>query len=346
MTEIHFNKLDLNLLRVFEALFEERSVTRAGARLGLSQSAVSHSLNRLRHALRDPLFRRGGDEMRPTPRALEIAPRLAQGLHQVMVALGPTRFDPAETTRRFVIASGSFTNLVLIPALSRRLRHHAPNAELRISANLARIGDDLDGGRIDLAFGAFGRLHDRFEGEEILTETMVWAVGRDHPLAGRQPSLEDLARTPHVLVSGAPDDDSIVAGMLVEGGIERRVAINDDGAFASALAQGGLQRRVAVIVSDALSAMAMLRGTDLAAYVPRRQAAAMAEQFGLSFFDPPYRVPEARIGMVWHRQHGDHAAGLWLRDLVRAIAAEIEAAQGATPLTPPASWAKINSIET
>src|ERR1700732_1215728 len=103
MHEIHHNNLDLNLLRVFEALMDERSATRAGGRLGLTQSAISHALNRLRHVLKDELFVRGPDGMQPTERAAEIAPRLRHGLAQLQLALAPSEFVPASTDRRFTI---------------------------------------------------------------------------------------------------------------------------------------------------------------------------------------------------------------------------------------------------
>src|SRR6202051_2131645 len=100
MHDVHHNNLDLNLLRVFEALMDERSATRAGARLGLTQSALSHALNRLRHVLKDELFVRGPDGMQPTERAAEIAPRLRQGLFQLQLALTPSAFIPEITDRR------------------------------------------------------------------------------------------------------------------------------------------------------------------------------------------------------------------------------------------------------
>src|SRR5713101_7437882 len=104
MNSVHFHTLDLNLLRVFDALIEERSVTRAGERLGLSQSAISHALNRLRYVLHDELFVRVSDGMRPTPRASEIAPRLREGLLQLQLALDPADFLPERTDRRFTVA--------------------------------------------------------------------------------------------------------------------------------------------------------------------------------------------------------------------------------------------------
>jgi len=137
MSDVHFHSIDLNLLRLFDALAEERSVTRAGARLGLTQSAVSHALNRLRHVLADELFVRGPDGMRPTARAEEIAPRLRQGLHQLQLALAPTSFAPADTQRRFAIAAAAYTCTVLMPGVVSRLRSAAPAAELRATRLIA-----------------------------------------------------------------------------------------------------------------------------------------------------------------------------------------------------------------
>src|ERR1700752_3669798 len=101
MNDLHFHTLDLNLLRVFDTLIEERSVTRAGERLRLSQSAVSHPLNPLRYVLHDELFVRVADGMRPTPRAAEIAPRLREGLLHIQLELGPNEFVPRQPEGRF-----------------------------------------------------------------------------------------------------------------------------------------------------------------------------------------------------------------------------------------------------
>src|SRR6202007_1887491 len=121
MSGVHFNSLDLNLLRVFDALIEEHSATRAGERLGLSQSAISHALNRLRYVLRDELFARMPDGVSPTARAAEIAPRLREGLLQLQLALGPAKFDPARTERRFTIACTEYAGTILMPRLFARV---------------------------------------------------------------------------------------------------------------------------------------------------------------------------------------------------------------------------------
>src|SRR5947209_6259307 len=132
MHSIHFEQLDLNLLRIFEALMDERSATRAGARLGLTQSAISHALNRLRYVLQDELFVRSPDGMQPTERATEIAPRLRQGLLQLQLALAPSEFIPARTERRFTVTCTEYAGAVLLPPLIARLRAEAPRASLNV----------------------------------------------------------------------------------------------------------------------------------------------------------------------------------------------------------------------
>ena len=158
MNSIHFNALDLNLLRVFEALMQERSATRAGERLGLTQSAVSHALNRLRYVLKDELFVRGPEGMQPTERAAEIAPRLRQGLLQLQLALAPADFVPERSDRRFTITCTEYGGAALMPALIARLRAEAPHASLTVLPSNMGVAETLRSGRADLAIGSFRRV--------------------------------------------------------------------------------------------------------------------------------------------------------------------------------------------
>src|SRR4051812_31423486 len=174
---------DLNLLRVFDVLLEERNVTRAGARLGLTQSAVSHALNRLRYALNDELFIRGPSGMQPTPRALEMGPQVHAALNQLQAALSFPDFDPATSERRFTVAAGSYACGVLAPPLVGRLSREAPLAELVILERAGDAMERLDARRIDFLVGGVQAAPERFAREPILNETMSWVVARDHPLA-------------------------------------------------------------------------------------------------------------------------------------------------------------------
>ena len=313
MSEIHFGALDLNLLRVFQALLEERSVTRAGSRLGLSQSAVSHALNRLRYVLHDELFTRGPDGMRPTQRAQEIAPRLREGLRQLQLALAPTTFDPAETRRRFTIAASAYTSAVLMPLAIAALRQAAPMAEFRLQPIGPSLGEDLSSGRVDLAIGAFGRSPLGYEREPLFNESMVWAVRADHPAArcGRL-TLQDLAATPHVIIASG-EEDRAIDGRVNEGGLERRVIWDDRGAVDEVLARAGLRRSVAIVVHDVHSALAIVSLSDLAALAPRRLLETFAGHYQLKLFDPPYRAAHTPIEALWRREQGDAPPMAWIR---------------------------------
>src|ERR1700759_4198020 len=140
---------DLNLLRVFDVLLEERNVTRAGARLGLTQSAVSHALNRLRYSLDDELFVRGPSGMQPTPRALEMGPQVHSALSQLQAALAFPDFDPATSEHRFTVAAGAYAGGVLAPPLVSRLRETAPLAELVLAEVGSDVVERLDARRVD-----------------------------------------------------------------------------------------------------------------------------------------------------------------------------------------------------
>jgi DNA-binding transcriptional LysR family regulator len=319
MPDIHFPTLDLNLLRVFDALAEEGSVTRAGARLGLTQSAVSHALGRLRHALQDELFVRGPDGMRPTARAQEIAPRLSLGLHQLQLALAPAVFTPADASHRFTIAASGYVCTVLMPQVAAELRLAAPGVELRLQTPGVSLGDDLQTGRIDIAIGGFGRADARFDRETLFFETTVWVMRADHPAAGEPQTVESLAAIPHVIVATA-EEDHAVEGRVSEGGVERRVILDDRGAFEQALAVSGGRRTTGLTVQDTHSALAIVSQSDMAALVPRRMAMTFAAQYGLKLFEPPYAADPIALEALWRQDLSGSPSLSWLRERLRSVA--------------------------
>jgi DNA-binding transcriptional LysR family regulator len=319
MSQPHLNNLDLNLLRVFEALLEERSVTRAAQRLGLTQSAVSHALNRLRYALGDELFVRGAEGMRATPHASEIAPGILMGLRQLQAALSPTEFDPKTTERRFTIEAGAYVSSVMLPELVFRLRAAAPHAQIRIRNSGPDLVEALDAGRADVAIAGFVRAPERFERTPLFDERMVWAIRADHPMADQPMTMDLLCALPHIIIAQMEDAD-VVSGVITENGLERR-AIWDDGAVQQALASQGKQRTVALTVPDSHSALAIVGRTDMIAFVPRRLALSFASK-GLKLLDPPYSAPPAFLSLLWRRDHDSPALG-WLRTLLQGVAADM-----------------------
>ncbi|MBX6322206.1 MAG: LysR family transcriptional regulator [Rhodospirillaceae bacterium] len=320
MNAPHLNGLDLNLVRVFDALIEERNVTRAGHRLGLTQSAVSHALRRLRAILGDELFVRAPEGMRPTPRALEVAPRLREALHLLQNALAPAEFEPAATSRRFVLAANDYVSAVLLPGLTARLREAAPHAALRVRPGSLGIAEALDSGRLDLAIGRFGRVPERYASEPLFRETVVWALSRDHPLADGPLTLDRLAGLPHLILSALGDEVPTVDGFVVEHGLEIRVMRDDASAFQSALAARGLPRMIALTIPHALAAPWIVGRSDVAALLPRRLATVFEGPCRLKLFDPPYPSPPFEWMALWHKGRGDQPAMAWFRRLLREVA--------------------------
>ena len=317
--------LDLNLLRVFDALHEERSVTRAGQRLGVTQSAVSHALHRLRELLGDELFSRTPDGMMPTPRAREIGPRLRAALDNLHAALADTRFDPAQAEHRFLIAADPYARALLMPGLISRLRARAPSVELRVRPGVAGVTEALDTNRLDLLIASYRRVPERFAVQELLMERHVWALRADHPEASGPLTLARLARLPHLLRLLSDDNEDAEGDLPTAGrGLDRRAIQDDDGALTRALAGIGQAPPVRLTIPDSYAALAVVGESDLAALVPERMARSFAGQFGLALFDPPYDSPPVPISMLWHRGHGANPAGEWLRALITEVADELQ----------------------
>ena len=321
MSEFHFNQLDLNLLRVFDALLDERNVTRAGARLGLSQSAVSHALGRLRLLLDDELFVRRSSGMDPTPRALEIGPALHTALLQMQTALAPAGFDPAVSERRFSISAGPYGCAVLIPHVVRLLGRHAPGATLQVTPHGAGTVEALDTGRVDAALMGQDTPWRRFRFQRLFTETMVWVVRRDHPLAEGELTLERLRDTPHILV---PDfEDPFDAEAAAGGpGLKYRRGWDRQESQPSELARRAAPRKVAVLVPDSVSALAIATRSDMAALVPLRLAQSKGAEGRVAIL-PPVQPPfTLEIGAVFREDRLVDPAVAWLSRILA------EAAQG------------------
>lgn len=308
------NTLDLNLLRVFDALLQEGSVSRAGVRLGLSQSAVSHALNRLRQTVGDDLFRRGPSGMQPTARALEIGPSIHAALVQVQAALSPAHFDPTVAERRFTIVAGPYTCTVLVPELIARMRERAPRADLRITSFAWDAIDSLEIGRADMAIGSFEGVAERHSYRKLFAENLVWVVRAGHPLAesGAAPSVEALASVEHVSIE-YPKPDASPAG---DRRLRRHSTLEDHGAFERELRQRGLQRRVGVAVPDSYTALAVVSRSDMAALAPRRLAERAVQNGALRLLEPPYESPPIEIGILYMRERASDPAQIWLLDLL------------------------------
>ena len=313
--------LDLNLLRVFDVMLEERSVTRAGVRLGLTQSAVSHALNRLRYTLDDELFVRGPAGMSPTPRAVEMGPQVHAALAQLQAALAPSDFDPLTSERRFAVVSGAYASAVLAPPLAGRLAEAAPRAELMIAEYAADVLERLDGRRVDFLVGSVLASPERFARETLLTEDLVWVVRKGHPnFTAAAPGIEALVSTPHVVISRS------IPGIVEEGerpALVSRASWEDAGAFEAALATRGLTRRVGATVPDTFTALAVASRTDMATLIPRRLAQLSAQGGRVMLIEPPYESPPVDMSLLYLKDRLADPAIAWMRDLIRSVAASL-----------------------
>jgi DNA-binding transcriptional LysR family regulator len=326
MNQAHFASLDLNLLRVFDALMEERSVTRAGARLHLTQSAISHALNRLRYMLADELFVRGADGMQPTARAAEIGPRLRQALHHMQLALAPAAFDPKTTDRCFTIGATDYFSALLLPDITQRMRAAAPHAELRVrSIDDLDVVEELDAGRMDLLIGSFGRIPERFAQAPLYRDEMVWVLRADHPAADKALTLEAIARLPHLSIALTGNVSEAIDGFVTQHGLERRVIACNRGGVDKVLAEHGLSRRNHVTVPHFLAVPRILMNSDLVAMMPRRLAARFTGVYPLKLIAPPHDCASFDVAVLWHGRLGARADTTWMRGLLHEAAAALDA---------------------
>ena len=312
--------VDLNLLRVFDVLLEERSVTRTGARLGLTQSAVSHALNRLRYMLNDELFVRGPAGMQPTPRSIEMGPQVHAALNQLQAALAPSDFDPATSERRFTLVTGAYASAILAPPVAGRLAEVAPRCELLIAELANDVLERTDARRVDFMVSSVLAAPERFARETILTEELVWVVRAGHPVfQAENIDLPTLVSVPHVVIARS------MPGLMEDGGERRafvsRASWEDAGAFEAALASRGLTRQVGVSVPDTYTALAVASRTDMATLIPRRLALLSAQGGRVRLIEPPYESPAVDVSLLYLKERLAEPAIAWMRDLIRGVAA-------------------------
>jgi DNA-binding transcriptional LysR family regulator len=311
--------IDLNLLRVFEILYEEGNVTRAAGRLHLTQSAVSHALARLRDMLGDPLFVRIPSGLQATERAHQLAPRLKAALSEIRGVVATPVFDPAATSRRFTISAGSYFCPVIVRLIALA-RQSAPNVSLQIVDISADLAQALDQQRIDVVLGAFDRIPNRFRSERVFCDELAWVVGADHPLATRPFDHEAFLAWPRLGIAPALVPDGSREPTIREEIIRHAILETGAGtALPPVVRQGAPVRPTApVIVYDAPTAMAVAAVTDMVALVPRHYAETCASSSGIKIIDLPDNQAETiDILMLWHGRVEADPGSLWLRALIR-----------------------------
>src|SRR5258708_4997456 len=307
--------IDLNLLRVFEILYDERNVTRAAARLFLTQSAVSHALARLRDVLGDPLFMRIPSGLQPTERAHQLAPRLRVALAEIRSVVATPTFDPANTRQRFTISAGPYFCMLIVPSLIALARKSAPGITLQIVNISANLAQELDQQRVDIGLGAFDRVPPRLRSEELFRDEKAWAIGAHHPLAKQPFDHAAFLAWPRLAIGIASAADKSREPPARNDLVLRVILETDDEAGSPPSAQ---RASASMMVHDPATALAVAAATDMVTLVPRRYAKACASSAQIRIIDfPQDRAETIELSMLWHSRVHDDPGSLWLRALIR-----------------------------
>lgn len=326
-----FSTIDLNLLRVFDAVMEERSVLRASQKVCLSQSAVSHSLARLREMLDDELFIRTATGMQPTGRALAMAGKVREALKMLEAAIELPKFDSATSTRTFTLAANDFTTMVVAPSLLQILRTEAPRIDLVIKpVTRIDLAEQLDLGRIDAAVGTFSAVPSRFKSSLLFEYDDVLVTHTSQQLG--KVTAEMLSRLSIIVVSFGGEQDGAVDGFISERGLARRSDMYDRASFERAMSASEHVPRIAVSLPHFLALPAFLDDSGLSAIVPRPLAESFARANPVSIHELPYPTTPLEVRSLWHERHEDDAAQDWLHQVMRRATRDLLGAGGARPV--------------
>jgi DNA-binding transcriptional LysR family regulator len=297
------HQIDLNLLVACQALLDEASVTRAAARLGVTQSAMSQTLARLRELFADPLLVRKSGRMVPTPLGASLGAPLGRALGEVRALLGQRpSFAPASSRRDFVVATTDHLGAILLPPTWRLLRREAPHVTLDIrTIDARRYARDLESGEHDLAIGVL-QPEPGIVTDTLFHEPFELLTRPGHPILARV-SARRFAACEHLVTHRSDAGSSIVD---------------------VALAQLGLSRRIAMHVQAFALGPPLLVDSDLVMTMPARLSAQFAAQFGLVTRKHPLALPAWPITKAWHRTSEADAAVAWLRDLLRRAAQALD----------------------
>jgi DNA-binding transcriptional LysR family regulator len=299
-TSAKLSSVDLNLIVIIEALISEQNVSMAAKKVGLTQPAVSHALNRLRDLFGDPLFVRSAQGMTPTQKAIELAPLVKEILEKMQSLIQPVAFDPKTTQRTVRISTTDYLELTLLPPLMAHLEKWAPNLTLIFRASPSDLPkEDLENGDIDIAIaGFYGNLPNAYYQQKIFTDHLVCVARKAHPAFKNKLTLEEFLKYDHMLRS--------IQGDLF-------------GVVDEALKKHKKTRRVKLGVSSFVSPAWILADTDLILAAPNRVAKKYLEYLPLKIQPCPVETKEISIYQVWHERNNKDPLNMWLRQQIAII---------------------------
>lgn len=294
MQEMNDTRAELNLIVVFDAIARHGSITRAAEALNLSQPAVSHALRRLRDVTGDPLFRRIGGRMQPTPHAAAMAEGAQRLVAEARGLLRPEGFDPSASRRAFRVAASDYSLLVLLPALMAQLRAEAPGVRLILRPVGPRTPADLAEGRLDASFWGGKAPGGRFRLTPLFEERLVGVCAADHPFAGAAPNLADWLAMPQAVVSlGDPGENPVQRAL------------------------GATPREVALVSPSFMGAMVTVASGGLVMALPRRLLP-IADGLGLRCFVLPVQPDPYGYGILARDEARGDAGLSWLIGRIQA----------------------------
>tara|TARA_R110002020_G_scaffold16871_68_gene59809 strand:- start:7667 stop:8686 length:1020 start_codon:yes stop_codon:yes gene_type:complete len=329
ITTMNFSAFDLNLLKVYAALMRERSATRAGQQLGMSQPAVSNALNRLRHALNDELFIRRANEMVPTPRAEALSAQIGDALAEIERAIvDEDSFDPPSAERRFTLYGADFFSSLMMPALIAAVSEVAPGIALRLlesaTGDVERL---LRDNLIDVALERDMAMPDWICSRVIFSSRYVVVAARGHP-ALEAANVRPGDRLPLDLFCALPHALRSVDGSM-------------DGRIDECLRDAGRSRRVMLALPHFHSVALAVARSRLIAALPEQTSVALADQLGLESYRPPVDVPDQQLRMYWHRRHDRHPAHRWLHERILEALTDLDRTPSRKPFDPAYSQASL-----
>ena len=312
---VQLRNFDLNLLKVFDVVMAERSLTRAAPILALTQPAVSNAMRRLRDALGDEVLVRQGRTLVPTAKALALWPEVRAALDRLQSALRPRAFVPAQTVCSLVLTMADATATELMLGLVQRVMAQAPGVSLRTVPLTTRDPRPLlDDGQVDLAVGHFpGVLADlalrrqsglpvAFSHQRLFASDYVCVMRKNHPLAQAPLGLDDFCAALHVLVSFSG----------------RGYGLIDE-----ALAPLNRSRRVVLTVNQFFTTGKVVAESDLLTVLPRHFVAFTGFEAQLAVRELPFQVPPIQVDALWHQRMDGDGAHQWLRQQVQSVAASV-----------------------
>jgi len=303
---MNLNKVDLNLFIVFDAIYTEANLTRAGQIVGITQPAVSNALARLRETFNDPLFVRTAQGMVPTPMAQNIIGPVRNALQLLRVSVQESRtFNPLQANKTFRISMTDLTEAVVLPPLFQRLRRLAPNVKIEsMLAKRRETTKELAAGRLDFAMDAPLNTDPQVRHVKLLEDRYVCAMRRGHPLAKDKLSVEEYLSLSHIHISS------------------RRSGL---GMVDLALGKMGQQRKIALRSQHYMMATQVIQQTDMAVTVPER----FARRHDLYQVPLPVEIPPLETHIYWHESTDQDPANRWMREQMIEIAQQVTAAQQA-----------------